>query len=342
MGHGPGILRGVGARMSGVDSDVSTSQPAGYGGFGDPGCRRISAARWTRAWPSAAASWSAPRRGPTRPCSRPGWYPDEADTPEKRLAHYATQFPLVEVDATYYSPPAESTATLWAERTPPGFTFNIKAFSLLTGHPTKVSAIYKDLRPETEKRNVYPSDLPAATIDAVWERFLSALGPLTGAGKLGAILFQFPPWFTIRRSNKQYVLEVAKRCSPLRVAIEFRHESWFDGGQHARRRWSSCAATTCRTWRWTCRRDTSRPSRPSSPPPPTCAVVRFHGHSDKWTSKDIYEKFGYRYSTRELKDWAPKLLELAGQTSQINVLMNNCYSDYAQRNAAELQDMLGA
>jgi len=70
-------------------------------------------------------------------------------------------------------------------------------------------------------------------------------------------------------------------------------------------------------------------------------VVRFHGHSDKWTSKDIYEKFGYRYSTRELRDWAPKLLELADQTSQVNVLMNNCYSDYAQRNAAELQDMLG-
>ena len=78
-----------------------------------------------------------------------GWYPGTANTPEKRLAYYASQFPLVEVDATYYAPPAEQTATLWAERTPPGFRFNIKAFSLLTGHPTKVSALYKDLRPET-------------------------------------------------------------------------------------------------------------------------------------------------------------------------------------------------
>src|SRR5262245_65999444 len=93
-----------------------------------------------------------------------GWYPDSADTPEKRLVHYASQFPLVEVDSTYYTPPAESTARLWAQRTPAGFLFNIKAFSLLTGHPTKVSAIYKDLRPETEKRNVYSSDLPPATI----------------------------------------------------------------------------------------------------------------------------------------------------------------------------------
>ncbi len=75
-----------------------------------------------------------------------GWYPASANTPESRLAHYATKFPLVEVDATYYAPPAEQTATLWAQRTPPGFRFNIKAFSLLTQHPTKVSAIYKDLR----------------------------------------------------------------------------------------------------------------------------------------------------------------------------------------------------
>jgi len=271
-----------------------------------------------------------------------GWYPDEADSAEKRLAHYATQFPLVEVDSTYYSPPAESTATLWAQRTPPGFTFNIKAFSLLTGHPTKVSAIYKDLRPETEKRNVYPSDLEPAAIDAVWERFLSALGPLTEAGKLGAILFQFPPWFTIRRSNKQYVQEVAKRCSPLRVAVEFRHESWFDGEDN-----------TEETLEFLRRNNlpyvaVDMPQGHKSSIPPVLAatadlaVVRFHGHSENWTSKDIYEKFGYRYSTKELEGWAPKLLDLASQASQVNVLMNNCYSDYAQRNAAELQDMLGA
>jgi uncharacterized protein YecE (DUF72 family) len=269
-----------------------------------------------------------------------GWYPAEADTPEKRLAHYATRYPLVEVDSTYYSPPAESNAALWAERTPAGFQFNIKAFSLLTGHPTKVSAIYKDLRPETEKRNVYPSDLPPATIDAVWERFLSALGPLTGSGKLGTVLFQFPPWFTIRRSNKQYLLEVAKRCSPLKVAVELRHESWFDGDNQdetldfLRRHDLPYVAV-----------DMPQGHKSSIPPvlaaTADLAVVRFHGHSDKWTSKDIYEKFGYRYSTAELTDWAPKLQALAGQVKQLDVLMNNCYSDYAQRNATELQDMLG-
>ena len=80
-----------------------------------------------------------------------GWYPPEADTPEQRLRYYARQFPLVEVDATYYALPAEQTAALWAARTPHGFTFNVKAFSLFTGHPTPVAALPKDLRPAAEK-----------------------------------------------------------------------------------------------------------------------------------------------------------------------------------------------
>ncbi|MEU7918152.1 DUF72 domain-containing protein [Micromonospora zamorensis] len=270
-----------------------------------------------------------------------GWYPQTADTPEKRLAYYARQFPLVEVDATYYSPPAEATAKLWAERTPAGFTFNIKAFSLLTGHPTRVSALYKDLRPETDKKNVYPDDLPAQSYEEVWTRFLSALDPLVEAGKLGALLFQFPPWFTIKRANKQYLLEVAKRCAPLRPVYEFRHASWFDGDN---------ADETLGFLRehklpYVCV-DMPQGHRSSLPPilaaTADLAVVRFHGHSDKWTSKDIHEKFGYHYSKRELADWAPKLRELADEAGQTHVLMNNCYRDYAQTNAKTLAGLLDA
>ncbi|MET7950503.1 DUF72 domain-containing protein [Micromonospora sp. NPDC005324] len=270
-----------------------------------------------------------------------GWYPQTADTPEKRLAYYARQFPLVEVDATYYSPPAEATARLWAERTPAGFTFNIKAFSLLTGHPTRVSALYKDLRPETDKKNVYPDDLPAQSYEEVWTRFLSALDPLVEAGKLGALLFQFPPWFTIKRANKQYLLEVAKRCAPLRPVYEFRHASWFDGDNAD----ETLAFLREHKLPYVCV-DMPQGHRSSLPPvlaaTADLAVVRFHGHSDKWTSKDIHEKFGYHYSKRELADWAPKLRELADEAGQTHVLMNNCYSDYAQTNAKTLAGLLDA
>ncbi|MFI7540637.1 DUF72 domain-containing protein [Actinoplanes sp. NPDC049599] len=268
-----------------------------------------------------------------------GWYPQTADNPEKRLAYYAKHFPVVEVDATYYGPPAEQTTKLWAQRTPEGFTFNIKAFSLLTGHPTKVSAIYQDLRPETDKKNVYPADLPPQVYEEIWSRFLSALDPLAGAGKLGALLFQFPPWWGIRRDHKDYLREVAARCRPLRPVFEFRNASWFDGDNAE----ETLGFLRAHELPLVCV-DMPQGHRSSVPPPLAAtadlAVVRFHGHSDKWTSKDIHEKFGYRYSDAELREWAPKLRALADEAATTQVFMNNCYSDYAQRNASTLIELL--
>src|SRR5438552_5649493 len=124
-----------------------------------------------------------------------GWYPPEADTPEQRLRFYARQFGLVEVDATYYALPGEQTAALWAARTPAGFTFNVKAFSLFTHHPTPVAALPVDLRPAAEKTGkdrVYFKDVGPAVADQVRERFLSALEPLRAEPRLGAGLLQFP------------------------------------------------------------------------------------------------------------------------------------------------------
>ena len=107
---------------------------------------------------------------------------------------------MVEVDSTYYSPPAESTAT-------PVGTAHARRFRV---QHQGVQPRSPDTRPRTPrstricdrrptKQNLYPDDLPADAYEQVWERFLSALTPLASAGKLGAVLFQFPPWFTIRR-----------------------------------------------------------------------------------------------------------------------------------------------
>src|SRR6266550_5355600 len=74
------------------------------------------------------------------------FYPKGATTAEERLKFYATQFPIVEVDSTYYFPPSERNAVLWLERTPKDFVFNIKAYSLLTNHPTKVDSLYKHVK----------------------------------------------------------------------------------------------------------------------------------------------------------------------------------------------------
>src|SRR6202044_421435 len=114
-----------------------------------------------------------------------GWYPPEADTPERRLRYYARQFGLVEVDATYYALPPAQTAAAWATRTPAGFTFDVKAFSLFTQHPTRVAALPKDLRPAAEKTGqdrVYLKDVDPAGAGEAWQRFLSALEPLRQGG----------------------------------------------------------------------------------------------------------------------------------------------------------------
>jgi uncharacterized protein YecE (DUF72 family) len=268
-----------------------------------------------------------------------GWYPEGVNTPEKRLAYYAQQFPLVEVDSTYYAPPAEQTAKLWVERTPSGFMFNVKAFSMLTGHPTKVSALYKDLRPETEKENIYPKDLSPQAYEEVWSRFLSALDPLVEAKKLGVLLFQFPPWFGIRRDNKEYLLEVKERCAPLKVAIELRSALWFNGPNKD----ETLEFLRKNKLPFVC---VDMPQGYKNSIPPVFAatsdvsVVRFHGHSDRWTSHDIHERFGYLYSEQELKKYARQVRKLADETKQTHVLMNNCYRDFAQRNAAQLMELL--
>jgi uncharacterized protein YecE (DUF72 family) len=271
-----------------------------------------------------------------------GWYPAEAKTPEQRLRFYARQFSLVEVDATYYALPAEQTARAWAERTPAGFTFNIKAFSLFTQHPTPVRSLPADLREAApEKDRVYLKDVDPALADQAWQRFLAALEPLRDAGKLGAILLQFPPWFPIGRANKDYILACAQRAAPRRVCVEFRNRTWMT----ERNQRETLEFLAEHKLPYVC---VDMPQGyPSSIPPVLAAtsdlaVVRMHGHSDKWTSKDISEKFGYRYSEDELDGWAPRIRGLAADAEVTHVLFNNCYRDYATVNAQQLTARLAA
>jgi uncharacterized protein YecE (DUF72 family) len=273
-----------------------------------------------------------------------GWYPPEASTPEARLRYYARWFPVVEVDATYYALPAEATARAWADRTPAGFTFNVKAFSLFTQHPTRVAALPADLRaavPDTGRGTVYLRQVAPAVADQAWDRFLAALEPLRTAGKLGAILMQFPQWFPISRAGKEYILSCARRTAPLRLCIEFRNRTWMAPDNQR----ETLDFLSGHDLPYVC---VDMPQGyPSSIPPVLAAtadlaVVRMHGHSQHWTSKDIHERFGYRYSPAELADWAPRIGDLAARARLTHVLFNNCYRDYAQVNARQLADLLDA
>jgi len=276
------------------------------------------------------------------------FYPPEARTAEARLRFYASQFPLVEVDSTYYFPPSERNAVLWIERTPAHFTFNIKSYSLLTNHPTKAESLYADLREvlpkdARRKRNVYREQLPEDVVDEVWQRFHDALMPLHSAGKLGAVLFQFPQWFVIGRAGREYIVECAERLKDFRIAVEFRHKSWLA----ERNLEETLSFLEEHDLPLVCV-DMPQGFDSSVPPVATAtaadlSMVRFHGrNAEAWEKKSetASERFRYLYKEGELREWAPRIRDLASQTRETHVLMNNCYQDYSVTNARQLGQLV--
>jgi uncharacterized protein YecE (DUF72 family) len=276
------------------------------------------------------------------------FYPKKTMSAEDRLRFYAEQFPIVEVDSTYYAPPSERNAVLWIERTPAHFTFNVKAYALLTNHPTKPDSLYRDVRDrlpaeQADKRNVYREQLPAELVDEVWQRFRDALMPLHSAGKLGAVLFQFPQWFVIGRRNKEYIVECAERLSDYRIAVEFRHKTWLE----ERNREETLSFLEKHQLPYVC---VDMPQGFDSSLPPVAAttssdlaLVRFHGRDPaQWAKKNVSaaERFRYDYSQRELSEWVPRIRELSSSARETHVLMNNCYRNFAVKSAQQLATLL--
>jgi uncharacterized protein YecE (DUF72 family) len=287
------------------------------------------------------ASWTDPT------LIKSGWYPKGATSAEARLRHYASRFPIVELDASYYYLPREDQAGLWVERTPPDFVFNVKAFSLLTGHPTRRKALPEDLLEEVapehrDKQRFYASHLSADGVAEVWRRFGEALLPLDSAGKLGAVLLQFPEWFTPRRSSREELRAVRERLPGYQVCVEFRNATWLATDRDRERTLELLEELRLPL---VCV-DMPQGFRSSMPPvaeatSPDLAVVRFHGRDPKaWQQKTVSERFRYHYKEEELQEWVPKVEHLAERARDVHVLMNNCYSDYAVTNAQQFMDAL--
>ncbi len=275
------------------------------------------------------------------------FYPPDASRPEQRLRFYAEHFPLVEVDATFYALPSERNAALWAERTPDHFVFNVKAYGLMTQHAVATRSLPEPIRamlpePAASKDRVYGRDLPEDALDAVWDMFGAALRPLADAGKLGAILYQFPHWFAASRANVAYLRDLAER-SPAQPAIEFRGAGWMKEGRQERTfgLLRDIGATYVVV-------DEPQGFKTSVPPvvaatSPQLAVIRFHGHNaETWEKPGLSaaERFKYLYSEEELRKWVAPARELAAESEQLHVLMNNCYADYGVRNAGQFAELL--
>jgi len=276
------------------------------------------------------------------------FYPAGVNTAEERLRFYASQFPIVEIDATYYALPRQEQAGLWVERTPPDFVFNVKAYSLLTRHPTMTKAIPADLReailPEhRDKQRTYPNHLPEEAVEELWRRFAEALLPLDSAGKLGAVLLQFPEWHVPSRANRDYLLLAKQKLADYRVCVEFRNRAWLATDKDRDRTLGFLRehelALVCV--------DMPQGFRSSMPPVaevtnPGLSVVRFHGRDPKaWEKKTVSERFRYRYDEDELREWVPRVQHLAEDAAEVHTMFNNCYSDHAVVNARQLAGLLG-
>jgi uncharacterized protein YecE (DUF72 family) len=275
------------------------------------------------------------------------WYPKRTMSAAERLAYYAARFPIAEADSTYYFPPSPQLTTGWAERTPPTFTMNVKAYALLTGHPAKADSLWPDvreaIRPEfAGKRNAYLSHLDPDAAAEVWKRFRYGLRPLEEAGKLGAVLMQYPEWFTAKKDNRLELGAIRERWEDLPVCVEFRSPTWLATPEDRDR-----TLATLRDLQLSLVVvDAPRVSKLKAVPEvttPELAVIRFHGRSDdtwKKPNTTAAERFKYLYSKPQLRAWVPRLQALADQAEKVHALMNNCYQDYGVRNASDLAALL--
>ncbi|NLD73705.1 MAG: DUF72 domain-containing protein [Chloroflexi bacterium] len=247
------------------------------------------------------------------------FYPEGLRSTEQ-ISYYAQHFPVVEINSTYYRMPPVRNFQAWAERTPPGFVFDVKPYRQITWH---------------DRKNP-PEDAQTLT-------FAETLQPLRDAGKLGAVHLQFPPWFVRRPENLSYIAHVRELFPDDLVGVEFRNTSWYEEGHVA----SVLAALRTMDVALTV---VDEPLLGSGSAPtllevthPRLTIVRFHGRNyDKWYARTATtgERFDYRYSDEELAEWVPKVERLAERTGSIHLLFNNNAEDYAVQNARQLRLLL--
>lgn len=265
-------------------------------------------------------------------------------TARQRLAFYADRFPLAQVTTTFRFPPTPELAAQWVDRTPEGFIFDIKVWSLLTGAPTMPDSLWPDLQSAVpakhrDARRLYAHHLPDEVIEECWTRFLHGLEPLRRTGRLGLLMLQYPGWFGPRPEAWAELALASHRLAGYRVGVDFRSPKWAagdtDGGHEPRLEWleQHGLAYVC-------------VDGPGEGPRAGCgmvaatadvAAVRFIGRrqvqDQPWTSP-------YRYDDSELAEWAPRLRGLAGSSSEVHVVMDNCWGSDAVDNASGLAQIL--
>jgi len=271
---------------------------------------------------------------------------------EARLRFYASVFDVVEVNSSYYAIPDVLTVRRWAERTPPGFVFHVKAWALMTGHHPRAQSLPADLvrlisprARRTHRGEIEAGEFPPEALDEAFRLFRAALTPLVDAGKLGYVLFQLAPWVRYDDARLEYLASLPSRLPGWRIAVEFRHHSWLPDHVHE-------ALSTLRRARVACV-SVDAPAAAGAVPRLTevtapLAVFRLHGRNvEGWLRQvrgeepSVREKYDYLYTESELRELMPEIDEAANEAEQVYVSFNNNNRDYPVRNALMLKRLLG-
>ncbi len=271
------------------------------------------------------------------------FYPKGVSSAEARLRFYSQHFDTVEIDSSYYAIPSEQYSRQWASRTPDHFTFHVKAYAALTGHGIDPRTLPADILSGLASKDRMARTLYLKDKDIIAElanRLKQSIYPLAYAGKLGIVLFQFPPYFRYDRKNLDEILKWSDFMNPYPIAVEFRDASWLAADNqetvfHVLRKHQIPYVCV----------DETQSKTGSIPFVPAVtsriAYVRFHGRSALWNLKGATtaQKFGYDYTDKELKSFVPAISGLMQRAETVFLMFNNHGSPSIQ-NAMTLRKII--
>lgn len=276
-----------------------------------------------------------------------GFYPGDVKTPAARLSYYASRFPVAEIDSSFRFFPTQRNLGLWLNATPAGFVFDMKAFSLFTQHPTPLNAVPRSIRERyagvlPPGRMLYLHHFPREAVDELWALFGRVIKQVDG--KLGAVLFQFPPWFHPEPANYDHISECRKRLARHPVAIEFRAPSWLDDVNRNKTLGflrGLKATLVCVDEPQGLK--TSMPHLAEVTAP--LAIVRFHGRNrENWERPGVtpQARHEYVYTEEELRECLPQLRRMADQSDEMHIIFMNKQADAPVQNALMMKRLLEA
>jgi len=257
------------------------------------------------------------------------WYPTGEGTwkgffyppgTKNELEFYSQFFNTVEINSSFYRPPNPAYVANWVKRTPPGFLFAVKLWQKFT-HP--------------EMYRAAAGEEAVISYDDV-EMFRQSLEPIVQAGKMGALLAQFPPSFLNNSRGQQLIEVLARHFGQYRLAVELRHKSWSDDPKTADLLRQNNIA-------WVQIDEPKFSSSIAAEVPLTAdtAYFRFHGrNAEMWWNGNVETRYCYHYSPEEIHELAEKVKAAAEQTSLLFAFFNNHWQGYAPKNATDMKKAL--